>query len=267
MSTSRESWDDAAGYEPYIGRWSRLVAREYIDWLGVADGLRWLDVGSGTGALSEAILTTCEAASLVGIDASAGYVEHLRATLGLDARARFAEADAQAIPLAAGEVDHAVSGLVLNFIASPARAVAEMARVVTPGGWIAAYVWDYAAGMELIRRFWDAAIAQDGAARELDEGRRFPLCRPEALERLWCQAGLDAVEVRAIDVPTVFRDFDDYWQPFLGGQGPAPTYVSSLDAERRAALRERLRSGLETRADGTIALVARAWAVRGLSAT
>ncbi|HKE16772.1 MAG TPA: class I SAM-dependent methyltransferase [Kofleriaceae bacterium] len=266
MSTSRESWNDAAGYEPYIGRWSRLVARDHLEWLGVAAGRRWLDVGSGTGALSEAILTTCAPESLVGIDASAGYVEHLRATLGRDARARFVQADAQALPLGAGEVDHAVSGLVMNFVASPARAVAEMARVVTPGGWIAAYVWDYAAGMELIRRFWDAAIALDGAAHELDEGRRFPLCRPDALERLWRAAGMGAVEVRAIDVPTVFRDFDDYWQPFLGGQGPAPTYVSSLDAERRAALRERLRSALEARADGTIAMVARAWAVRGLAA-
>jgi len=164
----------------------------------------------------------------------------------------------------AASFDAAVSGLVLNFVPQPLRAVTEMARVVRPGGVVAAYVWDYAGKMELMRHFWDAAAALDDAARELDEGSRFPICRPAPLTGLFGQAGLHDVEARAIDIPAVFRDFDDYWSPFPGGQGPAPGYAMSLSEERRAALRDRLEAGLPIGEDGTIRLIARAWAVRGL---
>jgi SAM-dependent methyltransferase len=162
-----------------------------------------------------------------------------------------------------GEFDAVVSGLVLNFVPGPAEALAELTRVAAPGGAVAAYVWDYADGMALMRRFWDAAAALDPAAAEVDEGRRFPLCRPEPLRELWTGAGLAGVDVEAIDVPTVFADFDDYWTPFLGGQGPAPGYAMSLPEDRRAALRESLRERLPVAADGSIRLTARAWAVRG----
>jgi hypothetical protein len=117
--------------------------------------------------------------------------------------------------------------------------------------------------MDLIRAFFDAAIAEDPAAIDADEGRRFPICRPDALTATFRDAGLAEVDVRAIDVPTVFADFDDYWTPFLSGIGPAPGYAMRLSEERRAALRERLRATLPTAADGSIALIARAWAVRG----
>jgi hypothetical protein len=164
-----------------------------------------------------------------------------------------------------GQCDIAVSGLALNFVPQPSLAVHEMTRTVRAGGTVAAYVWDYAGTMELMRYFWDAAGALDPAALALDEGRRFPLCRPDPLIELFTQAGLRDVQVRAIDVPTRFRDFDDYWSPFLGGQGPAPGYAMSLDEPRRDALRERLRASLPIAADGSIALIARAWAVRGNS--
>jgi hypothetical protein len=134
-----------------------------------------------------------------------------------------------------------------------------------PDGVVAAYVWDYAGRMELMRHFWDAAVALDPAAADLDEGVRFPICRPERLEAIWRGASLADVASRAIDVPTVFRDFDDYWRPFLGGQGPAPGYAMSLDEERRTALRERIRAALPVAGDGSIRLVARAWAVQGRS--
>ena len=116
----------------------------------------------------------------------------------------------------------------------------------------------------MVRHFWDAAIALDPNASELDQGRRFPICHPEALSQLFKSAGLQNVEVRPIEVSTVFRDFDDYWSPFLGGQGPAPGYLMSLSDERRATLREKIRAELPISADGSIPLVARAWAVRGL---
>jgi SAM-dependent methyltransferase len=156
-----------------------------------------------------------------------------------------------------------VSGLALNFIPTPDVALAEMVRVARRGGVVAAYVWDYASQMQMMRVFWDGAVELDPAIAENDEGRRFPICKPEPLTTLFKGAGLTGVEVRAIDATTHFRDFDDYWLPFLGGQGPAPTYVTSLTEERRTALRENIRSKLPVAPDGTISLIARAWTVRG----
>jgi SAM-dependent methyltransferase len=256
-------WASGAAYEPYVGRWSRLVAGEMLAWLAVPPGRRWLDVGCGTGALSQTILALASPALVKGIDASAGYVAFAREQVR-DERAEFAVGDAQALPEATASYDAAVSGLVLNFVPQPTRMAAELARVVRPGGVVALYVWDYAGQMQLMRQFWDAAVALDPTARELDEGQRFPICQPDRLGELFRQAGLGAVETRAIDVPTRFHDFDDYWSPFLGGQGPAPSYATSLTEERRVALRERIRSALPVAADGSIQLVARAWAVRGV---
>jgi hypothetical protein len=155
---------------------------------------------------------------------------------------------------------------MLNFVPDPVRVLAEMKRAVSPGSTVAAYVWDYAGEMQLMRRFWDAAVALDPPALELDEGRRFPMARPAPLVELFEAAGLAQVRVMAIDVPTVFKDFDDYWKPFLGGQAPAPGYCMSLSEERRAALRERIRATMAIKPDGSIHLIARAWAVRGLVA-
>jgi SAM-dependent methyltransferase len=180
-----------------------------------------------------------------------------------DERAQFEVGDAQALPVETGTYDAMVSGLVLNFVPQPQRAVAEMARAAKPKSVVAAYVWDYAGKMQMMRHFWNASAALDPAARDLDEGRRFPICQPEPLRELFQNAGLREVEVRPIDIAADFRDFDDYWSPFLGGQGPAPGYAMSLSDERRAALRERIRAGLPFALDGSIPLVARAWAVRG----
>jgi SAM-dependent methyltransferase len=257
-----DPWAIGAAYEPYVGRWSRLVAKEFLSWLAVTTGKRWLDVGCGTGALSGTILAMASPAQVDGVDRSEGFAAYAREHVK-DPRVRFEVADAQALPSPAESYDAVVSGLMLNFVPDPARAVAEMARVARPGATVGLYVWDYAGRVELMRYFWDAAGALDPAARDLDEGLRFPLCRPEPLAGLFRDAALARVETRAIDVPTVFRDFDDYWTPFLGGQGPAPGYAMSLDEARRVALRERLRAALPAGPDGSIRLVARAWAVRG----
>jgi SAM-dependent methyltransferase len=267
MSTERkDSWTAGERYEPYVGRWSRLVARDFLAWLQAVAHLDWLDVGCGTGALTELIVQQSRPRSVMGIDASAGFIAHARAHIA-DPRVVFEVADAQLLPVESARFDVAVSGLVLNFVPNPLRVVCEMARAVRPGGVVAAYVWDYAGKMELMRCFWDAAVALDQAALELDEGRRFPLCQPEPLAELFTQAGLGEVQLLAIDVATRFRDFDDYWTPFLGGQGPAPGYAMSLSEERRAALRERIRGKLLMAGDGSIELMARAWAVRGLALT
>jgi SAM-dependent methyltransferase len=219
-------------------------------------------VGCGAGALVQAIVEDAGPERVVGIDRSEAFLRHARASVAF-LRAEFQVGDAQALPVVSGTFDAVVSGLVLNFVADPARMVAELARAGRPGSTVALYVWDYAGDMQLIRRFWSAAAALDPGAVALDEGTRFPTCAPGPLRALFETAGLSLVETRAIDVPTVFRDFDDYWAPFLGGQGPAPGYVASLPEDRRAALRERLRGSLPAAPDGAISLTARAWAVRG----
>lgn len=258
----KDTWAAGDLYEPYVGRWSRLVAKEFLQWLDLPSGLDWLDVGCGTGALTQTILQQVQPRAVKGVDPSAGFIEYAKAHV-TDARASFEVADAQALPLGSALFDAAVAGLVLNFVPTPALAVREMVRTVRPGGVVAAYVWDYAGKMELMRYFWDAAVALDPNALDLDEGRRFPLCQPDPLADLLTQGGLREVEVTAIDVPTRFRGFDDYWTPFLGGQAPAPGHAMSLTEERRGALRERIRAALPVSPDGSIDLVARAWAVRG----
>ena len=258
-----DTWASGAAYEPYVGRWSRLVARAFVDWLAAPPGWRWLDVGCGTGALSQTILEHAAPALVKGIDLSEGYIVYAREQVR-DGRASFMVGDAQALPVETGEYDAVVSGLALNFVPRPEQAIDEMARASRPGGIVAAYVWDYAGQMQLMRYFWDAAAALNPAARNLDEGRRFPICQPQPLERLFRSARLRQVEVHAIDVLTVFRDFADYWSPFLGGQGPAPGYAMSLSEEERAALREHIHASLPIAPDGAIHLIARAWAVRGI---
>ncbi len=254
-----EVWSSGDAYEPYVGRWSRRVAVDLLDWLSPDPGLRWLDVGCGTGALASAVLDRCAPSAVTGIDASAGYVAWCRQRI-TDPRAGFEVGDAADLP--AESADVVVSGLVLNFLPDPAAAVRSM-RAAAPRGTVAAYVWDYAEGIELMRRFWAAAAAVDPDATALDEGTRFPLCHPDRLAELWRAAGLVGVETRSIEIDTVFADFDDYWQPFLGGQGAAPAYAMRLDEELRGRIRDDLRASLPAAPDGSIALTARAYAVRG----
>ena len=262
MTSARQSdaWNTGDPYEMYVGRWSRLVANEFLGWLNLPSSLRWLEIGCGTGALTAAISEKCRPARLIGIDPSEGLLAKARARLGN--KATFYIANAMDIPVQDAEMDVVVSGLVLNFVPDTAGGLAEMRRSAIPGGMIAGYVWDYAGKMELMRNFWDAAVDLDPAVRELDEGVRFPLCQPDALESAFQNAGLTAIQTVPIDVPTRFRDFDDYWTPFLGGQGPAPSYAMSMEEASRNRLRDRIRERLPSQSDGSIQLVARAWAFR-----
>ena len=258
----KDVWASGDAYEPYVGRWSRLVAREFVPWLRVPSNSEWLDIGCGTGALCQVVLDSASPRQVTGIDPSDGFVSFARHKV-TDPRATFQVGDAQKLPVVDGSFDATVAGLVINFIPDQAKAVSEMKRATRPGGTVAAYVWDYAGEMQMMRHFWDAAVALDANAFPLDEGRRFPGCRPEPLASLFQDAGLDGVEVRPIDAPTIFKNFDDYWTPFLGGQAPAPGYCMSLPEERRAVLRARIRENLPINNDGSIHLIARAWAVLG----
>jgi SAM-dependent methyltransferase len=195
-------------------------------------------------------------------DRSEGFVADAQRRIA-DSRVRFETGDATALPWPNGSCDVTVSGLVLNFVSDADAMAREMARVTRPGGTVAAYVWDYAGGMQMMRHFWDVAVELNPSDSALDQAERFPLCQPEPLETLFRDAGLTSISVRSIDIPTVFRDFDDYWTPFLGKQGAAPTYLASLNETDREQIRDALKARLVPNADGTIAMIARAWAVQG----
>lgn len=245
-------------YERFMGRWSRLVAPRFLAWLDAPPRRRWADVGCGTGALTAAVLEHSSPVSVLAVDPSQDQVTEA-ARLVRDPRVSFGVATAERLPVASFDV--VVSGLVLNFVPDPGAAVAAMRYAAE--GTVAAYVWDYARGMQLLRTFWDVAGALDPAVADLHEGHRFSWASSGALEELWVGAGLHDVGSTALSVATVFEGFEDFWDPFLGGQGPAPAYVATLPEDRRAQLRRALEQELPISSNGRIELTARAWAVRG----
>ncbi len=254
--------DEGEAYDWRVGRWSGMVGEAFVAWLGRPAGLRWLELGCGAGALSRAALEVGGAASLVGVDPSAGAIARAGAIVD-DARADFRQGAAEALAFPDDGFDVVVSGLALNFMADSSAAMLEMSRVVVPGGTIAGYVWDFAGEMQVFRRFWDAAIAVDPKAAASDQGPRFPLCRPEPLRRLFTDAGLGDVEVRALDVVAEFPDLETYWRAMITGEGSTGGYAATLSEADLEAIHQRLRQSLEIRADGSFRLTARAWAARG----
>jgi SAM-dependent methyltransferase len=262
MENSDDNWAEGASYEGFMGRWSRMVASAFIRWLDAEPGLRWLDVGCGTGALSKAVLQTADPALVIGCDPSKPFITYAAAQ-NRDPRLSFEVATLEKLPQASIGFGVIVSGLVLNFIPDPVEAVKAMIRRVSPSGLVAAYVWDYAGRMDFLRIFWDVAVAQNAAAGPLDEGGRFPLCKPERLASTFQEAGLSRVTTDAIDIPILFTTFSDYWEPFLAGTGPAPNYVTALSNSQRNQLATALKHRLEPVGGGKIEMIARAWAVRG----
>ncbi|MCA8931154.1 MAG: class I SAM-dependent methyltransferase [Rhodospirillaceae bacterium] len=260
MQTSgHDSWNAARSYDHYMGRWSRLIAKEFLSWLKAPDDADWADIGCGTGALAQTIVEHAKPKSVVGLDPSADFIASARETVA-DPRATFKVADAETLTLADASVDVAASALALNFVPDMQKALREMQRVVRPGGTITFYVWDYpGGGMGFIDEFWKAAATFDPAARKLDEAQRFPFCTPDGLRAICSAADIRDVALQAIDVETAFPDFDAFWHPFTLGAGPAPGYCMSLPEPRREELKSHLRARLERH--GEIRLPARAWAV------
>ena len=259
-----DQWTDGERYEAYIGRWSRPVARHFVHWLAIPPGHTWLDFGCGSGALTHAVLAETDPRAVLACDRAARYVAHLRDHTP-DRRATFDVLELEGL-CRVPPVDVLVSGLVLNFLPDPAAALEIFRTATKSGGTVAAYVWDYADGMQFLRAFWDTAVELEPSAAQLDEGTRFPVCRLEPLRCLFHDAGLRDVASADLTVPTVFRDFEDLWEPFLGGQGPGPSYVQGLSFEHRDTLRQRLMKRLAPVRGESIALTARAWAVRGIAA-
>jgi SAM-dependent methyltransferase len=263
LGTARhDGWQAGDSYEAYMGRWSRKIAPRFLDWLGAPAGCDWLDVGCGTGALSEAVLAQCEPRSLISLDPSEAFIATARDRLA-DPRAVFRIGEAQALPVENDSCDVVVSALVLNFVPDRMKALAEARRVARRGGAVGFYVWDYpGGGVEFMHEFWTAAAQLNPAAAELSEDRRFPFCTPDHLARLANDAGLRGVSITAIEEPTVFQNFDDFWQPFTLGTGPAPGYCTALASEARQRLKEALRARLAPNTDGPVRLNARAWALK-----
>ena len=259
-----DKWTSGAAYDLWMGRWSRLLADEFLNWLNLPPNLRWLDVCCGGGVLTEAVVDRFAPTRVAGVDASAQQIEFARAHRAHPS-VTFETGDAMALPFAEASVDVAVCGLGLNYVPEPEVALSDMRRVTIAEGVIAAYVWDYAAGARFLREFWDAAAAVDNEALAHDQAQRFPLCNPEALRELFGRIGENQLSICALDITTRFASFDDYWQPLLTGQGSAPGYLATRDEPTRLAIRERLRASLTTASDGAINLPARAWAVRGQS--
>jgi SAM-dependent methyltransferase len=236
---------DAAAYERFMGRWSAALAPRFLDVaLGAGAPATVCDVGCGTGNLSAELLHRDPGCRVTGVDPSPAFVDAAQARLG-GPGARFVTGSADRLPLGDGEADAALALLVLNFVPDPDAAVAEMRRVTRPGGALAAAVWDYRSGMAMLRVFWDAAAAvREGAVDEA-------LDRPAAsggLGALLDRGGLDDVSEGVVAVPMHFASFDDYWEPFLLGTGPAGAYVAALSDDERTAVRDELERRLGTSA-------------------
>ena len=256
-------FNNATAYNAYIGRWSRLAAPQFLSWLNLPSEQTWLDVGVGTGVLTQAILQQASPKKVVGIDLSESYVALARQDI-VDDRAEFKVGDASSMRFESPEFDVAVSGLVLNFVPSPQQMALSMQQAVKSGGTVAHYIWDYAGRMEIMRQFWEAAITVDPSAAELDSAKQFPICNMDNLRALFAATGITHIETTPIDVQAQFTDFDDYWLPFLGAQGSVSKYLLSLDEPAINALTTQLRRQLPINADGSIDLIARALAIKGI---
>ncbi len=255
-----DAWSAGQSYEHYMGRWSRKIASKFVDWVDAPSGVDWVEIGCGTGALTEAVLSAAAPRSILATEQSVDFVAFANAQIA-DSRATFQVADAAHLPCSDASVDIVTSALVLNFIPNKQAALAEMRRILRPGGMAAFYVWDYpGGGMGFIDAFWKAATDIDPDAAELDESARFPFCQKDGLSKLCREAGTSDVEIATIEVETRFPDFDTFWHPFTLGAGPAPGYVKNLPEEHIRQLKTHLANKLGK--SGPVVLPARAWAVK-----
>jgi SAM-dependent methyltransferase len=258
MTTNQIRFDNGATYEQYMGRWSQLVGEDFLDWLDPKSSLRWIDVGCGNGAFTEMLAGRVAPTSVQGVDPSEEQLAFARTRPALSI-AEFRQGDAMALPFSDNTFDVAVMPLVIFFVPDPAKGVAEMARVVCPGGMVAAYAWDMPGG----------GFPYETLNSELREmGLVVPLPpNPDAssmvaLLDLWIGAGLELVETRAITVQRSFADFDDYWTTILGGPNVGPI-LKAMTSEDHELLKARLRARLPVDANGRITYNAWANAVKG----
>jgi SAM-dependent methyltransferase len=247
-----------------MGRWSRRLAPKFIDFAGIKDANRVLDVGCGTGSLTSTLALNPDICSLHGVDFSAAYIEHAKQKNN-DSRIQFEVGDACALPFCDEDFDHTLSMLVLQFIPQPEKAISEMRRVTRPGGTVAAATWDSRGGFVWSRMFWDTAAMLDAEAsvRRAKACAR-PMARHGDLERAWKAAGLTNVVQDMLTIRMDFASFEDFWAPLEGKDGPYADYVRTLTPEAKVVLRDKLRSAyVDGEADGSRSYAAISWVVRG----
>jgi SAM-dependent methyltransferase len=263
QSQEPNMFGNAEAYERFMGRWSRAVAPLLVDFTDVPDTGRVLDVGSGTGSLAFAIAERKPKCHVLGIDPSNEYIAYANSRNRFPDRVGFEVGDAQELRFPDSAFEASLSLLVFNFIPNAGKALGEVRRVTKAGGRISAAVWDYGAGMRMLRVFWDAAVSLDARAEQRDE-KHMPLCRASELSSAWKQAGLESVSEQPLDITMQFESFADYWDAFLLGQGPAGAYVRSLDGDQLEALRVEVRRRLPLSANNApFDLPARVWSVAG----
>ena len=258
-----EHWTAGDAYEAYMGRWSRVLSRSFIEWLRPEPSKHWLEVGCGTGALTAAISALARPETVVGCDPSEPFIDHARRHSSSAECTFSVVSSVDELPERAVGFDWVVSALVLNYIPEPRRALSAMRARMAPGGTVAACVWDYAQGLEFVQGFWEEAVMADPGAAALDETKRFEFWQAPEMASLFRAAGFSRVETVALEISTEFSDFSDFWRPLLSGSGAAPSYVASLDEPRRQDLKERLERRFAPGGTGPIRLSARALAARG----
>jgi SAM-dependent methyltransferase len=265
-ASSTFSAADGDGYELQMGRWSRRLAEPFLDFSGVADNERVLDVGCGTGSLAFALARRARIALVRGLDLAAVYVDHATRR-NADPRIEFQVGDACRLPFPDGAFDRVLSLLLLHFVPQPALAVAEMRRVARPGAVIAAAVWDVRGGYVANRIFFDTAAALDRAGIDR-RARNYtrPMTRPGELTAAWREIGLGDVREAMLTIRMEFASFDDYWAPYVGKDGPGAEYMKTLDGDRQAKLLDMVRLAYQDgEPDGPRSYAATAWAVRGIA--
>lgn len=259
MAKADNLFADGEAYEVFMGRWSQLVGDEFINWLDAPKGLRWLDVGCGNGAFTERLISRCAPAEVVAIDPSKEQLAYASARPGTR-HAKFQVGDAQNLPFADGNFDVAVMALVITFLPDPAKALAEMVRVVRPGGWVATYIWDSTGGGLPIAPMYVAMKSLGIAAPSPPNAA---ISQSDAMLALWEKVGLKSIDVRAIRILTSYPHFDDFWNANTVRIGPLGKAFHELAPNMREQLRSRVREQLVTSSDGRVTYGAFANAVKG----
>jgi SAM-dependent methyltransferase len=259
MKDADKLFTDGEAYERLMGRWSRLVAGPFLDWLNAPNNLTWLDVGCGNGAFTEALIARCAPAAVTAIDPSEEQLAYARTRPGVGI-ADFRVADAQNLPLTDSSFDVAAMALVITFLPNPDKAVAEMRRVVRPGGWVASYMWDIPGGGVPVHPIY---VAMESMGIATGRPPNSAASARDAMQRFWQEAGLESVETRTIRIPTVYSNFDDFWDSNAVPIGPQGKIIAGMTASAKEELRARLRDQLPVAPDGRIVYEAFANAVKG----